>query len=206
MNTDTVTKTKFVDIDDIEKTEIGAVYVINTTPPNKRSMVSFVVAKTSGNGSDRIVVPAITLPIDLTAQVTKRQLVASSEFRRAVALGFIQPITKEYYNELMSKDPESRRIVQRALTNVDRAPDDQKNPQAEAAEEEDQNRGVSPRYVVLAQQLKDGDITERGLISDIKTNGDMTQAEARFLWRETKESGHKMLRDYIAEVRDQNNW
>ena len=197
--------TKFTDIDDIETNDIGSVYVINTTPASQRSQVSFVVAKVAGVGNDRVVVPAITLPIELTAQVTKKQLISSSEFRRAVALGFIQPITKEYYNDLMSRTPDAKRLVQDALSNIDRAPKEAKAQQV-AEEEEDPHRGVSPRYVVLAEQLRAGEISERALIIDIRTNGDLTQNDARFLWKETKDSSFSALRNYLSDVRQQNNW
>ena len=200
---------KFIDIDDIEQTEIGPIYVINTTPAGNRSQVTFTVAKSSGNGLDTVMVPAIKLPIDLTAQVTKRQLIASSEFRRAISMGFIQPITKEYYNELMNLVPDARSIIIRELRNMTRAPDEQSQEQTDADDDfsrKDATSGVSPKYLIIAERLKAGEISERSLIIDIKTNGDLTRNDAVYLWKETKDTQFSALRNYLQELRTENNW
>lgn len=193
---------KFTSVDDIELTDIGGVYCLNTTPETKRSQVVFTVAKMQGTGTDNILIPVMTYPVELTTQVTKRQLLNSSEFRRAISMGYIRLITREYFNQLMS-EPGAMEIVNRELNNMKRAPDTKNNQ--EEREHVDPHDGVNPKYILEAEALVAGDITERALITNIKASGDLTRRDAQYLWK-TCGTEYSLLRSHIKAAREQNGW
>lgn len=77
-------------ISDLEKSNTGPVWVTNTTKGAERSIIVLAVPKANGPGVDSVKVPVTFLPVDLTGQVPKRQLLASSDFRRAVTSGYLK--------------------------------------------------------------------------------------------------------------------
>lgn len=193
---------KFTSIDALEQSDRGGVYCLNITPPNKRSQVIFTVAKTNGIGLDSLYIPAMTYPVELTAQVTKRQLMESSEFRKAVSMRFIRLITKEYYDQLMSEDG-AYDIVRRELAAANSRPTDiTEVTDAESMDAETQ--GVNAKYVLMAEQVNSGELTEQAAVREIKVAGNLTKDDAKYLWK--KCDTHTSLRNYISQVRELNGW
>ena len=82
-------QSSILSIHDIEKHQYGPVWALNQTTGADKGNVTFTVPKANGNGSDTVSVPLTFIPLDLTEQVTKDQLFKSSDFRRAVALGYL---------------------------------------------------------------------------------------------------------------------
>ncbi len=84
------------------------------------------VPKISGSRIDNLSVPQTWLPICLTDQIPRPQLLASTEFRTAVNSGLITLITKEYaasINEQQGADEERARLAEykRAIADAVRA-------------------------------------------------------------------------------------
>ncbi len=93
-----------VTIRDLEGKKTGGIFCLNATSGRDRSNIIFTVPKNSGVGIDTIEVPNTFVPIDLTEQVSRRQLMESSEFRRAVSRGLIELITDEEASQLLTED------------------------------------------------------------------------------------------------------
>lgn len=81
-------------ISDLEKTPTGPVWALNSTSGTNRSIISMTIPRDQG-GADTVKMPVTWLPVDLTGQVSKRQLLKGSEFRRAVTTGYIRLISEE---------------------------------------------------------------------------------------------------------------
>lgn len=89
---------------EVENQEKGGIYVLNKTRDIERGRVVFQVPKANGVGSDAVIIPPTFIPLDLTEQVSRKQLLESSEFRKAVNSRRVELISESEYESLM-KDP-----------------------------------------------------------------------------------------------------
>lgn len=84
---------KQMSFEELEKDpEKGPVWVFNGTQQgsdNQRRQLMLIVPSLQGNTADTIIIPRTFIPINLTEQVSKKQLVQSSDFRKAVARGLL---------------------------------------------------------------------------------------------------------------------
>lgn len=186
----------------LEQSDRGGVFCLNDTPANRRSQVIFTVAKTNGIGLDSIYIPAMTYPVELTAQVTKKQLLESSEFRKAVSMRYIRLISREYYDQLMSETG-AVEIVQRELASSNSRPTDVTIVN-ELSSTDEETVGVNGKYVLMAEQLNKAEITEQAAIRDIKVSGNLSKEDAKYMWLKCPKQ--ERVRAYIKQVRELNNW
>lgn len=101
-----------ISVRDLEKQDKGGIFVLNQTKGIERGRIVFSVPKQNGMGSDTVLIPATFIPIDLTDQVSRKQLLESSEFRKTVNSRKIEVISEEEYEKLM-KEPEAREELDR---------------------------------------------------------------------------------------------
>lgn len=91
------------------------IWVLNTTEGARRGNVFFPVPNAAGTREDTVIVHTTAAPTELTSQVTRKQLLESSAFRKAVSQGLLTIISQEHADELLA-DPvlnkEFRRIAQ----------------------------------------------------------------------------------------------
>lgn len=106
-------------ISELEKSNTGPVWVINKTQAADRALLVLSVPRTNGQGVDSVKIPVTFLPIDLTGQVAKRQLLNSGEFRRAVSTGYLELVDPSEAEKVM-KQPGAREEMLR-LAEADRA-------------------------------------------------------------------------------------
>ena len=95
---------KFKTIDDIEQEKTGPIFVLNNTSGTNRSQIVFTVPKSNGVGLDNVEVSATFIPLNLLEQVSRRQLLSSSEFRRAVSRKYIVLLDTEYAKVLLAEE------------------------------------------------------------------------------------------------------
>lgn len=84
------------------------IWVTNITKGDRRGNVFFTVANAQGTREDQVNVPATFIPINLTNQVTRDQLLGSSSFRKAVNHGLIRLITPEDAEKFMQEEDSKR--------------------------------------------------------------------------------------------------
>lgn len=91
---------QYMTLDDLEKSESSAVWVLNKTNPS--GLVSFVV----DNNGRRVAVniPLTWIPFDLATRCTKRSLLESPQFRRIVSAGMIRIIDTRSAEALLDSD------------------------------------------------------------------------------------------------------
>lgn len=114
---------KYYTVEDLENSgNTGAVWVLNSTDygGQEGGNLIFSVPKLNGQGIDPVRVPKTFIPIDLTAQVPRGQLLASSEFRNAIRVRNIRLLNPAYAKHLLSHEDakeEQRRIENAMLRN-----------------------------------------------------------------------------------------
>lgn len=82
--------------------ETEPLWVINTSSQSELGAAGEVLIAIQGPGNQATIieVPQSWLPVDLTLQVDRKLILASTEFRRALGKQHIRLITKEYANTL----------------------------------------------------------------------------------------------------------
>ena len=70
---------------DLEKSKSSSVFVLNKTSGHEKGNVIISVSKKSGQGIDVVLIPSTFIPVNLTEQVSKTQLLDSSDFRSALS-------------------------------------------------------------------------------------------------------------------------
>lgn len=118
---------KYTTLAELEKDDKGPVFVMNASTGDLQGQILINVPKKNGNGSDIVRIPKTYIPIDLTAQVPRGQLMEASEFRKTVTNKLVKVVTPEYAQLLLSSEEgkeEKRRIeneMQKARTALQNA-------------------------------------------------------------------------------------
>lgn len=197
---------KLVTIKDIEQQEFGGVFCMNNTPAVQRSQIVFTVSKMSGEGLDNVFIPATGFPVELTQQVTKKQLLNSSEFRRAVSQKLIVLISEEHYNEMMREDgaAEEVRVAMQQMTTVIDVVDGAANSGAADMKAELADEGkhrVHPQVILVCEQLDDGDLREMEALGKLRNLGELNKRSYQHISKSTK--GHSRIQNWIKRVREE---
>ena len=182
-----------LDLIDLEEKSIRRVWVVNKTRGENRSRVIFSVPKTRGQGQDLIEVPNTWLPVDLTQQITKRQLMESSDFRTALNAGLLVLIDeKEAQEALQDEDAaeELARLKALKTRSKDRnvKPNTAPNVQQPTPMVNQQKADMpppeampSPGVQALALQMKEQDYNDTQLTNTLKNMELARIADVRFL-------------------------
>jgi hypothetical protein len=93
---------------ELEQSSTGPVWALNSSPSvvgsGNGGDVHIGVPKLNGSKIDPLHVQLTWLPVDLTASIPRDQLLASSEFRKAVRDGLLTLITPEHAAEIEQQD------------------------------------------------------------------------------------------------------
>ncbi len=111
---------KYTTLEQLEKEDRGPVYVINNLKGAYKGMVIVPIARRSGNGQDVVRIPPTFIPVDLTLQVSKSQLLDSTEFRRTVGKKLVVLVNPEYARRLLDTE-DGKREAQQVSENMARA-------------------------------------------------------------------------------------
>ena len=95
---------RYQTIADVEKSDRGPVYVLNNLKGRHKGQLLLSIPKRNGNGSTLVRVPDTFVPIDLTAQVPRTDLLESSEFRSSASemKRHIRILNPEYAEALLA--------------------------------------------------------------------------------------------------------
>ncbi len=111
---------KYTTLEQLEKEDRGPVYVINNLKGAYKGMVIIPIARRNGNGQDVLRIPPTFIPVDLTLQVAKAQLLESTEFRRTVGKKLVLLMNPEYARRLLAT-PEGQKEAQQVSANMAQA-------------------------------------------------------------------------------------
>lgn len=162
---------KYTTLEILEQNEKGPVYVINNTEDKLEGNVVVNVPKRNGNGYDLIRIPKTFIPIDLTMQAARDQLLSASEFRKTVAKGLIRLVTPEYaalllrsedakqeQQRLQNETAQSRSIISRSVTDEQEYVTDEEEEKSnfkEKAAIKKAAKGPNPKIEQLAADAKE---------------------------------------------------
>lgn len=111
---------KYTTLSELEASEKGPVYVMNNLKGEFKGMIIVPVARRQGNGHDVVRIPPTFIPVDLTQQVGKTQLMESTEFRQTVGKNLIRLVTTEYAEKILAQE-DAQVEAQTVLNNMSRA-------------------------------------------------------------------------------------
>lgn len=214
---------KYTTIEELEKRNTGPVYVINATQKELAGNLLITIQKLTGNGSDLVRIPQTFVPIDLAMQVSKRQLLASSEFRSSINKGFLKLPSAEYAKMLLESETgkeESRRIqnemiaarslVENAAIQESTEDDYVDIPNEEVTSKTKvkvktktvASREVNMKLKALAANAKNDGWTQIRTAAAIQSYGDMSKAEVSYLAKQFNDSKKikSVLRTYAKEA------
>jgi len=210
---------KFTTIEELEESTKGPVYVINATTGELAGNLLFSVPKLNGNGHDLIRMPKTFIPLDLAMQVSRAQLLQSSEFRNTVNKGLIKICSKEYalavlespdgkaeaariQNELRA----ARAVVENAVISEESEDDyiEVKKVEKEvkaAAESSTNTNNVSIKLKTLVNNAKHDEWTQVRVVTSLRNYGDLSKKEVAYLSKQYKDSPRirKFLQEYAKE-------
>lgn len=96
------TRTLPLNVADLENSSDPRVFILNKTVKPERGQICIVIPKVNGVGEDTVIIPDTFIPVDLTEQVSKQQLIASSEFRKSLSSRRLELIEPERAEKLLS--------------------------------------------------------------------------------------------------------
>lgn len=180
--TTTDAKKTTLTLNDLEGMSKGAIYVLNNTKQPEQGEVSFTVPKLGQSGVDNVIVPSTFIPIDLMEQVSRKQLMESSEFKKAVRGKVLVLITESYAKELLSEEDaeyEQERLFNQSQATLNMAQSiegmqtgDMLHPElarrGTSNPDNDVVEGISPRVAAVLSTLQESN-DERGAISSLRT-------------------------------------
>lgn len=191
----------------VEGQEKGGIFILNRTQGIEKGRIVFQVPKANGIGSDAVVILKTFIPVDLTEQVSRKQLLESSEFRKAVNSRRLELIDQDEYDRLMKEEgaqDELNRLYNDAqaymntVQSLDNIIDRENNvvdpaitahQQKQSRTTESANVGVTedgehvnPALLQVVASLED-DKDETAAISTLRGLGELTEAEYKYVMK-----------------------
>lgn len=195
-------------LQEIGKQEVyDNVWVLNTTEGEDRGQVFFTVANAQGTREDNVVVPITWVPLNLTAQVTRAQLLDSASFRRALSVGFLAVISDDEAKKLLEKSggsEEARRVQQEM---VGRASEDAKsgmgNNDAKPAAVSNGATSAPEISVPVSMFIEAMDtVTDAEALNSYRTLGRLKLPEMRAILRKAKDLRYEQIgREAASDIK-----
>ena len=171
------------------------VYILNTTKGGDRGEVFFTVPNANGTKEDHVRIPNTYIPVCLTDQVTRRQLLDSSSFRRAISLGAITLLQSDDAEETL-KDPENAGEVSRVREVMASATiADVQEGLGESAEA----ANPLPAPVMAFVELMESYGTDELALDNLKNLGVLETHEYKAIWEKAKSISFTKTAKYAQE-------
>lgn len=185
-----------ITIAELEKSNLGPVWVLNQTKGEMRSVIQFSVPKIEGQGYDAVVVPATIAPVNIAEQVSKKQIMQSSHFRKSVLRGLVS-IISEVEAQTLLNDPNIQKAYQRMQSEFMQISQGETLASTGAStSNEESNPGVSPRIISFSSMLADSNDEDESLAT-LMNIGDLTEQEKDVIRKAAAEKGFKAIVDYV---------
>ena len=193
-------------ISDLEQgNEKDPIWVLNGSANSKAGMAGEVhvgIPKRNGSKVDDLFLPMTWLPIRITDQIPRAQLLESSEFRNAVNSGLLQLITQQKAETIMREDgavDEKERLSERAkeiqsataarsikdsgaeVVSVQELAD---NNRTQMDEERRDPNALDAGFVMFVNAIKDS--TDVEALNRIRGRGNFTRPEISHMVKELK--------------------
>lgn len=207
---------KAISILQLEESSVKSVFVLNRTTGHEKGNIIISVAKKSGQGTDTVLIPDTFIPINLTEQVSKQQLIDSSDFRSALMSRRLQLVSSDDAEKALEtsvarkeldkiyKDREVFRNNVMDLDNVSVEHEDNTQgmrdmmlSSADGAEVESNFRPAILQLVADLEESNDQDAA----ISTLRNIEKVTTKEYRYVYKNVNKA-HKELISYARAQHD----
>lgn len=114
------TTVRTMSLADIQRDDNPNVYVLNKSKGPEKGQIIVSVSKENGSGEDLLIIPRTYIPVEITAQISKEQLIRSTEFRKALntrQLVIINPDDAQAILNTKEAQIEAERIYQSSQAN-----------------------------------------------------------------------------------------
>lgn len=174
------------------------IWVLNTTQGATRGNVLFPVPNATGTDLDNVVIFNSFVPQCLTNQVTRKQLLESAQFKRAVNRGLLKLVSVEHANVLLQEpgareeaDKVRKMDINSASSEAQFGLGPEAQEQAEKARE-----GVSMPVTQFAELMDQNSDMEA--LNTLRSLGDLTLKDYRYVLKIAKEVNYSEVGKYCA--------
>lgn len=108
--------TKEITLQQLERNPGNSVFVLNSSPRTHRGEIIFSVPRPNGVGEDIVRVPKTWVPVDLTDQVEKKNLLESTRFRQNISKKLLTLVHPDYAEKVLNS--ESAQVERERLDNL----------------------------------------------------------------------------------------
>ncbi len=193
---------KYLTIQDLEGNEKGPVWVLNNfNEGGEKAKIVIGIPRSNGNGVDIVRVAKTFIPINVSNQVSRAQLLQSSEFRKAIDNKSLLLVDPEYASVILSTEEgkeESNRIendnnVNKALL--------EGNAVVETSEDKPRVSTKLENLCLNALESKDNDSKVKAALMNY---GNLTLDECRFVRAKFKSSTviEQFLKERVRQLKD----
>ena len=193
----------------LEETKGSTVWVMNTSKrlPGRKGDVLFNVPKMRGEGVDTIIVPLTFIPVELTTQCNKTQVLESAEFRRVVNVGLLEIVTPEHAEKQLDRNNQDiAEEIQRVSVLINSAGHlgaleglglAETGAEEQVALDDEQ---VSTEAANILLMLEDDDVQESNIVSMINNgDGNFTRRDYEAMGRAAKKANCPRVRKLCRE-------
>lgn len=163
-----------VTLNTLERNNDPAIWVLNATKGDTRSVVVLTIPKLTGGGEDKVEIPVTSIPINLTNQVPKKQLMAATNFRRSVSHGLLKLLDTEEAEKLLTT-PGAQKELERLTKETDAFINNMGRQQVSVTNTDN----IRPRLQNLAMAMETSDEDET--IHTLNAVGELNDDEKDFL-------------------------
>jgi hypothetical protein len=184
-------KVKFVKISlrDLEEAKSSSVWILNRTNP--RGRICMTVADGLG-GATVMNIATTWIPVDLTTQATKENLLKNPTFRRLVTKGAIWLISEEQAEQAM-RDPDAQEEAKKVYSMMNDASDMDMLPEVKKVIDE-KTGNISG----FALNIVDSELSEQDALNSIRNQeGALSREDYEYIVRNSKLS---KVKEYCASV------
>ena len=176
------------------------IWVMNATKGNRRGNVFFTVANATGTREDQVNVPATFIPINLTNQVTREQLLSSSSFRRAVNHEMLKLVLPEDAEKFMKEPDSIREFEQVRAQMIDSVAGEaqygmDKEQSTQVQHDTVTAAGISvpvSQFIDLMDTKKDSDA-----LTELRNMGDLEIAEYKAILQRARTLNYEAVGKYV---------
>lgn len=159
-------------------TEVKSIYVLNNTAlvskngvaRRKPGILNIGIVHDNGQVTS-VTIPETWIPIDVTEQCQKEELLKSSVFRSQINNGVLKLISEEEAQEIFDNDPDAIEELERLQFERTREPTvvelDEEEEEVTLRTDEKDLHGINP---IIFEALEREDISDADMINTIKTN------------------------------------
>jgi hypothetical protein len=201
-------------VTEIEKNGIDTIYVLNNTKGAEKGNVLFEVPKLSGAGTDAVLVHSTYIPVCLTDQVSKEQIVKSSEFRKAInsrrltiihsddAIALLDTKTAKKELERIFKDSETFRNTVMSLDDSSVTTNEEMSKgMSDLVNGANDTDKINPSILQLVVDLEESK-DEDSAINTLRNIDDLKRRDYRYVYKNVS-SKHKELIRYCKDNAEQ---